>query len=66
MLSKDAPYPMVKNGLLHSPPSFLETSNLFDYIELCVNSHFGKSRFQLSTKIKTIIQHLLNEVGYAF
>lgn len=66
LLSRSAPYPMMKGGLLHSPSSTLNTEHLFNFIDLCVYSKEKISRFTLSVNIKDAIRTLLIDSGFKY
>lgn len=64
LLSQRAPWPMMRNGLLHSSPATLDVEKLFINIELCVNSNmYELSRFHYSAKIKELLSMLSKHSG---
>ncbi|KAL3280622.1 hypothetical protein HHI36_003859 [Cryptolaemus montrouzieri] len=60
ILSSQAPWPMMKGGLLHSPTSGIRNHDLFKYIELCVKADDKINRFAVMKVIVNILEELLN------
>ncbi|XP_050298348.1 divergent protein kinase domain 2A-like isoform X2 [Anthonomus grandis grandis] len=62
LLSVTAPWPMMRNGLLHSPPPELNAKDLFEHIEQCVYTTEKVSRFKLCAKIQQILDDIVVQV----
>ncbi|KAK9882528.1 hypothetical protein WA026_021875 [Henosepilachna vigintioctopunctata] len=60
ILSSKSPWPMMKGGLLHSPPQGVQDHDLFQYIELCVDADEKINRFAVIRVIVNILKELLN------
>lgn len=54
---------MMKNGLLHDPPSYVlqKYGKLYSLIKDCVNGGDGIDRFETSEKLMKILTMILNE-----
>ncbi|GJQ86582.1 hypothetical protein Trydic_g7818 [Trypoxylus dichotomus] len=64
LLSRNAPYPMVKNGLLHTPPVHIayKYQRLFDLIEECSEGNDSSSdRFEIAQEIMETLKAILSE-----
>ncbi|XP_044750417.1 divergent protein kinase domain 2A-like isoform X1 [Coccinella septempunctata] len=60
LLSSKTPWPMMKGGLLHSPPNSIRGHDLFKYIELCVEADDKINRFAVMKVIVNILRDILN------
>ncbi|CAG9813979.1 unnamed protein product [Phaedon cochleariae] len=62
ILSKFSPWPMMEGGLLHDPPEFVTRNhgNLFEYIEMCVETNEQISRFEITDSILNELEVILS------
>ncbi|KAL1497575.1 hypothetical protein ABEB36_008511 [Hypothenemus hampei] len=63
LLSPQAPWPMMKGGLLHSPPATIATKQIFELVDLCVDSINKTSRFLYSKRIRYQLSTIINEMN---
>lgn len=54
---------MMNGGLLHTPPALVtdKHKNLFELIELCVDSPKRTDRFQLSDNLLNYLKNIISE-----
>lgn len=65
-MSRDAPWPMMKGGLLHSAPPDVVTHSgrLFDCVELCVKPKDNLTRFIIVKELLEIFENILYGHGF--
>lgn len=63
LLSKNSPWPMMKNGLLHSTPKNVTEKypNLLELIEICAESSTELNRFKSSRILISTIENILED-----
>ncbi|KAI4464260.1 Divergent protein kinase [Holotrichia oblita] len=64
LLSRNAPYPMAKNGFLHTPPVHIayKYQRLFEQIEECSDaSRESSDRFKAAEEIMDILKEILSQ-----
>ncbi|XP_063915941.1 divergent protein kinase domain 2A isoform X1 [Zophobas morio] len=61
LLSRRAPWPMMRNGLLHSPPPGVTTlhSELFSLVEECVDSKVKLNRFYIAEELIRLLKGVI-------
>ncbi|KAJ3623856.1 hypothetical protein MTP99_017519 [Tenebrio molitor] len=60
LLSRRAPWPMMANGLLHSPPPWVTANHdeLFRLVEECVDSKEKLSRFYIAERLMELLKQV--------
>lgn len=63
LLSETSPWPMMQNGLLHSPPKYVREkfSSLFYAVKSCVESKREGGRFEASNVIIDVLESILGD-----